>query len=405
MQALAGIRVLDFSRVFAGPDSTQILGDHGADVIKIEEPEQGDDARYFGSTRAELERQGGVSSSFLSFNRNKRSVALDLGTEAGRAVARRLAESADVILNNFRPGAMAKWGLGYEQVRAANPRVVYATFYAYGPSGPLAHLGANDLALQAHSGLMSITGDADRPPVRCGTAAIDLHASLALVSAISLALLHRERTGEGQEVHTSLLLSSAHLMNYFYTDYWITGNLHARMGTANHLSVPNQAFPAADGMVIIIAPNDEMWSRCVKALDPVALGQPEFARASDRLHRRREVVAALSAVTSRFSCEELVARLGAVKVNVAKVNTLGEAADHPQLAAAGGIVSYERAGREVRAVASPFKLEGTPASVRRPSPELGEHTLQVLEESGFTAAEIEAHARNGAFGPQQDAAA
>jgi crotonobetainyl-CoA:carnitine CoA-transferase CaiB-like acyl-CoA transferase len=398
MQALEGIRVLDFSRVFAGPDSTQILGDHGADVIKIEEPERGDDARYFGATREELKTQGGVSTSFLTFNRNKRSVALDLGGEAGREVARRLAAQADVVLNNFRPGAMAKWGLGYEQVKIANPRVVYATFYAYGPTGPLAHFGANDLALQAHSGLMSITGDADRAPVRCGTAAIDLHASLGLVSAITMALFHRERTGEGQEVNTSLLLSSAHLMNYFYTDYWITGHLHARMGTANHLSVPNQAFPASDGMVIIIAPNDEMWARCVQALDPVMLGKPEFARASDRLTRRVEVVATLSAVTSRFTCKELLARLGAVKVNVSKVQDIGEAADHEQLAAVGGIVTYERHGRPVKAVASPFQMSGTPASVRRPAPELGEHTAEVLGDFGIGPEEIEAFRLSGAFG-------
>lgn len=398
MRALEGIRVLDFSRVFAGPDSTQILGDHGADVIKVEEPERGDDARYFGATKGELAEQGGVSSSFLSFNRNKRSLALDLGSEAGRDVARHLAAKADVILNNFRPGAMAKWGLGYEQIKAVNPGVIFATFYAYGPTGPMAHYGANDLGLQAHSGLMSITGDADRPPVRCGSAVIDLHASLALVSAITMALFHRQRTGEGQEVNTSLLLSSAHLMNYFYTDYWITGNLHARMGTANHLSVPNQAFPASDGMVIIIAPNDEMWSRCVKALDPDALGKPEFARASDRLSRRNDVVAALSAVTSHFTCRELLDRLGAVKVNVSKVQDIGEAATHPQLEAIGGIVSYERNGKPVKSVASPFKLEGTPADVRRPAPELGQHTHEILVEAGFTQAELDALKQAGAFG-------
>lgn len=398
MRALDGIRVLDFSRVFAGPDSTQILGDHGADVIKVEEPDRGDDARYFGATKEELTKQGGVSSSFLSFNRNKRSLALDLGAESGREVARRLAAKADVILNNFRPGAMDKWGLGYEQVKAVNPGVIFATFYAYGPTGPMAHFGANDLGLQAHSGLMSITGDADRPPVRCGTAAIDLHASLALVSAISMALFHRARTGEGQEVNTSLLLSSAHLMNYFYTDYWISGNLHARMGTANHLSVPNQAFPASDGMVIIIAPNDEMWSRCVKALGPDELGRPEFARASDRLARRNDVVAALSAVTSKFTCAEILKRLGDVKVNVSKVQDIGEAANHPQLEAVGGVVTYERNGKTVKTVSSPFRLLGTPAEVRMPAPELGAHTDEVLEASGFTREEIAAYRASGAFG-------
>lgn len=396
--ALDGIRVLDFSRVFAGPDSTQILGDFGADVIKVEEPKRGDDARYFGATAAELKGFGGVSPSFLAFNRNKRSLALDLGSDAGRAVARRLAVSVDVVLNNFRPGAMAKWGLGYDDLKRDNPRLVYASFYAYGAEGPFADFGANDLALQAHSGMMSITGDADRPPVRCGTAVIDLHASLCLVSAIGLALFHRERTGEGQEVDTSLLLSSAHLMNYFYADYWISGNTHRRMGTANHLSVPNQAFPAADGMVIIIAPNDEMWKRCARALDATALERPEFAHASNRLSRRHEVVAAVSAVTSKLSCAEIVARLGRVKVNVAKVNDIGEAAEHPQLEAAGGIVSYERQGKPVKVVGAPFRMGATPATVRRAAPEIGEHTDDVLSQFGFSAEEIAGYQRDGAFG-------
>ena len=402
--ALDGIRVLDFSRVFAGPDSTQILGDFGADVIKVEEPERGDDARYFGATRDELARLGGVSPSFLAFNRNQRSLALDLRCEAGRTVARRLASQVDVVLNNFRPGAMAKWGLGYRDLQALNPRLVYATFYAYGAEGPLADFGANDLALQAHSGLMSITGDADRPPVRCGTAAIDLHASLGLVSAISLALFHRERTGEGQEVDTSLLLSSAHLMNYFYADYWMTGNTHGRMGTANHLSVPNQAFPASDGMVIIIAPNDEMWLRCARALDAEALERPEFSRSSDRLSRRHEVVAALGAVTAKLSCAEIVARLGAVKVNVAKVNDIGEAANHEQLAAIGGVVGFERRGTPVKAVGSPFRMAATPATVRRSPPDIGEHTGEVLAQFGLSADEIAAYRSDGAFGAATAAA-
>jgi crotonobetainyl-CoA:carnitine CoA-transferase CaiB-like acyl-CoA transferase len=402
--ALEGIRVLDFSRVFAGPDSTQILGDFGADIIKVEEPTRGDDARYFGATQAELEGFGGVSPSFLAFNRNKRSITLDLGGEAGRAVARRLAGEVDVVLNNFRPGAMAKWGLGYADLKTVNPRLVYATFYAYGAEGPLADFGANDLALQAHSGLMSITGDADRPPVRSGTAAIDLHASLGLVSAITMALFHRERSGEGQEVDTSLLMSSAHLMNYFYTDYWISGNTHGRMGTANHLSVPNQAFPASDGMVIIIAPNDEMWRRCARALDAEALERPEFACASDRLTRRVEVVAALGAVTSKLSCAEIMARLGAVKVNVAKVHDIGEAANHPQLQAVGGVVGYPRRGKQVKAVASPFRMASTPATIRRSAPELGEHTDEVLAEFSLTQDEIAAYRRDGAFGPLKAAA-
>src|ERR1700736_1870849 len=196
--ALDGIRVLDLSRVFAGPGATQVLGDFGADIIKVEEPRRGDEARYFGLTEEGLEKYCGMGPSFLALNRNKRSLALDLGNAAGRKVALDLASKSDVVIHNFRIGAMQRWGLDYAALRAINPRIIYCEFSSYGLTGPLSHIGANDLALQAQSGLMSLTGEPGRPPVRVGTWAIDLHASISLVAAILAALYHRERTGEGQ---------------------------------------------------------------------------------------------------------------------------------------------------------------------------------------------------------------
>jgi len=396
--ALNGIRVLDFSRVFAGPAATQILGDLGADVIKVEEPGRGDEARYLGASKETLHKHGGVGPSFLALNRNKRSITVDLGLAAGRAAALKMAARCDVVLHNFRPGAMERWGLGYEALRAAHPGIIYCGFSAYGTHGPMAHIGANDLALQAHSGLMSMTGEPGRPPVRCGTAAIDLHASLALVSGILAALFHRERTGEGQAVETSLLLSSAHLMNYFYTEYWVDGTIRQPMGTANHLSVPNQVFPAADGGVVIIAPSDEMWQRCARALDAERLDRPEYRGIQARLSRRDEVVEAISSVTRQLSAQEIVDRLGKVKVNVSKVNSIGEAADHPQLAAEGGVVEFSVGGETVKAVATPFKLSHTPAAVSRPPPGLGAETDQVLGELGFGIEEAASLRAQGAFG-------
>ena len=396
--ALDGIRVLDFSRVFAAPAGTQILGDLGADVVKVEEPRKGDEARYYGMTEQELRAPGAASPPFLALNRNKRSIALDLGCPAGREVAFRLSAGSDVLVHNFRPGAMARWGLGYDAIRAANRRVIYCEFFAYGKEGPLAQVGANDLALQAHSGLMSITGEPGRPPVRCGTAAIDLHAGLAMVAAVLAALYHRERTGEGQAVETSLLLGSAHLMNYFYTEYWLDGTVRKPMGTANHLSVPNQVFPASDGGVVIIAPSDEMWRRCAAALAPARLDRPEFRRSLDRLRLRAELIEALGAVTRTMSCGELVKRLSAARVNVAKVNSIGEAADHGQLAEAGGLVEIGVDGRPLKAVSSPFKLGGTPARVDRPPPRLGAHTEEILLQRGFGGDEVSAFREQGAFG-------
>lgn len=399
--ALDGIRVLDFSRVFAGPAATQVLGDLGADVIKVEEPKRGDEARYLGVTDDELQKFGGVSPSFLALNRNKRSIALDLATEAGRKAALQIAAKCDVLVHNFRIGAMGRWGLGYEHLRAVNPRLIYCEFTAYGNKGPMAHIGANDLALQAHSGLLSVTGEPDRPPVRVGTAAIDLHGSLSLVSAVLAALFHRERTGEGQMIETSLLMSSAHLLSYFYTEYWMEGTVRKPMGTANHLSVPNQVFPTADGGVVIIAPNDEMWQRCVDALGDKSLDRPEFKAVLDRLRRREELVEAVSAVTRKMTSREVVERLGAVKVNVAKVNSVGEAADDAQLAAIDGIVEFKTDGRSVKSVATPFNLYGTPARVDLPPPGLGIDTDAVMKDLGFSDGETAALRQQGAFGKAQ----
>jgi crotonobetainyl-CoA:carnitine CoA-transferase CaiB-like acyl-CoA transferase len=262
----------------------------------------------------------------------------------------------------------------------------------------LSHIGANDLALQAHSGLMSLTGEPDRPPVRVGTAAIDLHGSLAMVAAILAALYHRERTGLGQRIETSLLLSSAHLMNYFYSEYWIDGVVRERMGTANHLSVPNQVFPTADGSVVIIAPSDEMWRHCARALDPERLDRPEYATTADRQARRKELIDRISAITRELTSQDVLERLGAVRVNVAKVHTVSEAADHPQLAESGGVTTFDYAGERVKAVSSPFRLVETPAQIRHPPPRLDEHRDAILAEYGIAEAEAAALADEGAFG-------
>lgn len=394
---LAGIRVLDFSRVFAAPESTQILGDLGADVIKVEHPRGGDECRHLGVTREELAALGGPSPSFRAFNRNKRSIALDLSGEEGQAVARRLALRSDVVVNNFRPGTMARWGLDHDDLRGENPRLIFCDFHAYGPRGPLAHIGANDLALQAHSGLMSLTGEEGGGPVRAGSAVIDLHASLAIVSGVLAALLHRERTGLGQRVETSLLSSSAHLMSYFYQDYWLTGNRHRRLGTANHLSVPNQAFPATDGHVIIIAPSDEMWARCADALDPDALARPEWRQASDRLAHRRDLVAALTRITERLDKAEIHRRLSDARVNVSIVQDIGEAAEHPQLAAIDALMQEPDTDAR-RYVGPPFRLSDAPPRLRRHPPELGAHSDEILAEAGFPAEEIARLRGLGALG-------
>jgi crotonobetainyl-CoA:carnitine CoA-transferase CaiB-like acyl-CoA transferase len=355
-----------------------------------------------------LDQHAGVSPSFVALNRNKRSIAIDLGSPAGRRAVLRMAKGCDIVVHNFRQGAMKKFGLAYEDLCAVCPDIILCEFSSYGDTGPLAHIGANDLALQAHSGLMSITGEADRPPVRCGTSVIDLHGSLALVIAMMAALMHRMHTGQGQVVDTSLLRSSAHLMNYFYGEYWAKGVIRKPMGTANHLSVPNQVFPTADGSVVIIAPSDEMWRRCAAALDAQRLDREEWRTILDRQRHRAEVIEAVTAVTLRLSSDDIMARLGAAKVNVAKVNDIGQAADHPQLAAVGGVIEFAMDGRPVKAVASPFALHGVAVKPDKAPPKLAEHTDEILTELGFAAHEIAALREDGAFGgaaPKQAAPA
>ncbi|MGN0933672.1 CaiB/BaiF CoA transferase family protein [Falsigemmobacter intermedius] len=382
---LEGYKVVDFSRIFAGPDAAQTLGDLGADVIKIEDPGAGDGCRNLGVTDPAF---AGFSPSFQSFNRNKRSLTLDLSNPEAREIAARLISEADVVINNFRPGTMDRFGLGYEAMSGANPGLVYCNFQAFGDRGPLAHLGANDLQLQAHSGLMSITGEPGGAPARAGSAIVDLHASMALVAAIMSALLHRSKTGRGQLVSTSLLQSSAHLMNYLYQEYWETGYVHSAMGTANHLSVPNQAFPSANGWVIIIAPTDEMWRRCATALDaPHLLGGP-FETAPLRLSNRVALVAALSEVTRSLTSQEIFERLGAVKVNVAIVQDIAAAANDPQIEAIGAMMHAEIDGRARRFIAPPFTLTETPPTLRRAAPRLGEHNEEILLQMGLTGEEI-----------------
>ena len=396
--ALSGLTVVDFTTMIAGPYCSRLFADLGADVIKVEEPGRGDEARYFGVSTESSKGALGVSPSFVALNRNKRSIAIDLASAAGRDVVRRMARDCDVVVHNFRPGAMRRWGLGYDDLRALNTRLIFCEFYAYGKVGPLSHVGANDLALQAHSGLMSITGEPDRPPVRCGSSIVDLHASVALVTAILAALFHRERTGEGQVVETSLLRSSAHLMNYFYGEYWSQGVIRKPMGTANHLSVPNQVFPAADGSVVIIAPSDEMWERCALALDAEQLHRPEYKSMLQRQQQRTKLVDTISAITRTKTSAELVDSLAAARVNVAKLNSIGEAADHSQLASIGAVVEFDMDGERVKAVASPFALEGTPATVDRPPPGLGAHTDEILAELGVAKSEVAAWRAQGAFG-------
>jgi crotonobetainyl-CoA:carnitine CoA-transferase CaiB-like acyl-CoA transferase len=383
---LEGIVVLDFTRIVAGPFATQILGDLGADVIKVERADGGEEARTYGVT--DPSRMPGAT--FLAMNRNKKSIGIDLQSSAGRDVARRLLTTADVSIHNFRTGVMERLGLGYEAASAANPRLIYCSITCFGSVGPHRESAANDLAIQAYSGLLSITGEADGPPVRNPTAVSDITSGLYAAIGILSALHHRERTGRGQAVETNMLEGQLNMLNLFFVDYWLNGLVPQRMGTGNRMGLPNQAFPAKDGWVCIVAPTDRIWSKCCEALGVAALAKdPRFATLAERYGHRDELVAAVSEATSGLSISECLARLMAAGVPCAPVNTIAEVAIDPQVQALQSIVEMPVTGLgPVKLVRSPLHLSLTPVSERVPPPVLGEHTDEILSRAGFSASEI-----------------
>jgi crotonobetainyl-CoA:carnitine CoA-transferase CaiB-like acyl-CoA transferase len=375
-----------------------MLGDLGADVIKVEDPGIGDPARVFGIGDNSGHPLKGASAAYIALNRNKRSIGLDLKSPDGLAVARRLIAASQVLVHNFRPGVMARLGLDYEDLRKENPGLIYCEISGYGDVGPLAGRGANDLALQAHSGLISITGTEDGEMVRCGSAVIDLHCGVIATNAILAALLHRERTGEGQRVEASLLAASANFMSYFYGEYWLDGTIPKPMGTGNRLGVPNQAFPTTDGAVIIVANDDAMWRRIAQALEPSRLDLPEFRPIAGRRQHRTRLIATITEITSKLTTAQLIAQLEAGKVVASPLLNVAQAADHPQLAAIGGVEEIHIDNVPVKVVTAPFKMNATPPSIRHAPPGLAADTDEVLAELGYNDGDLASLRRAGAFG-------
>jgi crotonobetainyl-CoA:carnitine CoA-transferase CaiB-like acyl-CoA transferase len=387
---LAGIVVLDFSRIVSGPFATQVLGDLGADVIKVERLGIGDEVRGYGVG----EDGRGPGATFIAMNRNKRSLALDTRTPEGREVARRLATRADVLIHNFRNGVVERLGLGYDAIKALNPGIVYCSISGFGAVGPLRESPANDLVIQAHSGLLGITGTPAGEPVRNPTPVCDITAGLYAVVGILAALRHRDRTGRGQHIETNMLEGQFNMLNYMYVDYWLNGIVPQKMGTENRMGLPNQAFATSDGWVCVIAANEETWHRCCAALDADGLAtDPRFRTLADRSRHRSELTAALAAVIGGYTTQECLERLEHARVPCAPVNTLPEATEHPQFGAlsdAGGIVEMEVGDLgPVKLVMSPLHLSEAPVSARLPPPRLGQHTDEVLGAVGYTADEVE----------------
>jgi crotonobetainyl-CoA:carnitine CoA-transferase CaiB-like acyl-CoA transferase len=378
---LEGIRVVDLSRVLAGPQCASMLGDLGADVVKIESVTGGDE------TRAWLPEVDGESTAFLSVNRNKRSIAIDLRTDDGRDIARRLILGSDVVIENFRTGTMERWGLGFDDLRPSHPRLIYAAVSAFGRTGELADQAGYEAVLQAFSGVMSITGDPDGLPARAGPSLLDLGTGIVTAHAVTAAVLHRERTGEGQRVDTSLLGTAMTLLGYHAQGYLSAGELPRRLGSGHPALVPYRAYPCADGEAVFVAAgNDGLWARFCSALElEPLLEDPRFATLPARRDHREALDERLSAELSRRSRAWVIGRLDEVGVPAAPVNDVGQAAEHPQVRELEAIqpVHHDGLGRELDLVASPFRATGMSTDVRSAPPLLGQHTDELLAELGF----------------------
>ena len=378
---LAGLKVLDLSRVLAGPLCTMVLGDLGADVIKVERPGTGDDTRTWGPPWAEGPA-GRESAYYLSINRNKRSVLADLKTDAGRDLVRGLAAAADVLVENFAPGTMDAAGLGYGALAAANPRLVWCSITGYGGDGPEAGRPGYDFAVQARAGWMAVTGEPDGAPMKAGVAVVDVLTGQNAAIAILAALRERDAGGAGQRVEVSLFDSAlAGLVNVTQAAL-VTGREPARWGNAHVTIVPYQTFAAADRPFVVAVGNDAQWRRLCEAIGAEALlAEPRFATNPRRVENRAEVVDALAAIFRERTAAEWLRVLEAAGVPCAPVQAVREALRDPVLTERGGTWPMEGATYgSVETVPSPLRFSRTPAGLRHPAPALGEHTEQVTRD-------------------------
>jgi len=382
---LAGYRVLELAHLIAGPACGMYLADMGADVVKLEQPTGGDASRTaYGS------QFGGESAVFVTVNRNKRSLALDLARSEGRAAFERLVARADVVIEAYRGGVAERLGIDWERLAPLNPRLVYCSLSAFGPTGPWRHKPGVDMLVQAMGGLMAVMGEPDGPPVLCGAPVLDTIGALMAGQGILTALLHRERTGQGQRVDVSLLngtlLAHAARLSIFLA----TGEEPGRWGSGHPYIVPFQAFEASDGWVYVAVWIDRLWAPFCAAIERPGLATDgRFATRADRLQRRAELTALLAEIFRGRRVAEWMATLEAHDVLCAPVNRYADLPDDPQVRATGLIVEQDhpRAGR-FRTLDTPIRLGLTPGGIRTPAPALGEHSDAVLTEAGLAPAEI-----------------
>lgn len=371
---LSGVRVIDMTRVLAGPFCTMSLGDMGAEVIKVEEPGKGDD------TRGWPPFVHGEATYFLSVNRNKKSLTLDLKAPDGQEILRRLLAAADVVVENFRPGTMERLGFGYEVLRRANPRLIYCSISGFGESGPEAHRPGYDLIVQGESGVMDITGFPDGPPVKVGNSIGDLVAGMAAAQGVTLALLSRSQTGKGQKVEIGMLDVMASLLTYQAGLYWNGGGRPARRGNEHPSIVPYEVFKAQDVYITLGVANNSLWDRTCKALDrPDLIKDPRFDTEANRVTNRKVLVPLLNEILGARPADEWLARLDKAGVPAGRIKSVAEVCESAHLRARGMMVSlpHPKAGA-ITVMGVPLRLHDTPGRAQAAPPLLGQHTDEIL---------------------------
>jgi formyl-CoA transferase len=393
MRPLEGLRVVDLTRVLSGPYCTMHLGDMGAEVIKVEQPGKGDDTRAFAPPY-----QGDQAAYFLSVNRNKKSITLDMKSAAGKQVLWRLIDRSDILVENFRPGAMDRLGFGYEAVRKRRPAMVYASISGFGASGPQKDRPGYDVIVQGEAGIMDITGPQDGAPYKVGAAIGDLVSGLYAVQGILAALFAAKATGVGQHVDISMYEAVASLLTFNAGIYFATGEPPRRRGNAHPTIVPYETFEATDGWINLGVANDDLWRRFCKAAEtPDLVDDPRFAKAADRVRNREELVPLVRALIKQRTRDDWMDRLDKAGVPAGAIRTVGEVCDSDLLKARGMIAEMEHASAGVvKAMKNAMRLSGTPLDAYAAPPQLGQHTREVLTGLlGYSADEVEALARGG----------